>query len=211
MKKTILFTAALACAAFTAKAEVLFEDTWSTWTTAYQTAYAGGNGSLIADGSSTGGTTLGISGGFAGGVTGTELYTQFAFPTFTFTNNGNWSDVNQLILTITYGGNSNAAANASLALNGDAAQVIPADFYTRPGAVPAEDTDAFTNTYIWDITPDTDVSSLVISFTTIVPHTAISNITLTGVGAAVPEPSTYALILGGVVLGGVAIVRRRRS
>lgn len=97
------------------------------------------------------------------------------------------------------------AATVSLMTNQEYAGTVP---------MPSGDEDVYINTYLlqWDFTGIENVDSLEITFTG-VQHAQLYALQLDQgtTFSVVPEPSTYALILGGVAFAGVAFGRRRRA
>lgn len=215
MKKTLILTAALVCAAFAVNAATLV-DNWSgsSWNAANQPDFVAGSGILYSLPSSTAGTSLHVEGAYAGslqgGNAGDYFYTLFTKPLFTFSNDAGWEGVTQVKLEILYGGMA-FDNNGMLSFEGQPAYM--ADSFSRVAAEGVENDfsdEAFLNTYIWDFQVPVDLKDFVLDFSTTANHVAIFDITLSVETSAVPEPSTYALIAGGLGLATVVAIRRRR-
>lgn len=220
MKKTLILAAAFTCAAFTANAALVTTWSGSVWSYDVQENYATDLTIHAANGSSA---TLvsNVAPGPSAPMPHHHLldgifYTFASSPTLTGNISSILPGVQQIIVEITYSGNFTSAANYGLSFNGDPTVYLPLaenrNTVTLPEKeqTPAGEFTAYTQTAVWNVA-DFNLNVPIDSIQFVLPlgsHVGLIDVTVTQV---VPEPSTYALILGGLGLAGVVVARRRRA
>lgn len=212
MKKTLIFAAAIASAAFTANAATLVEEwtiaggAWSWADDAFP-----GSGTVNSDGNGNG--TLTVANGYVSQTGGNFQHLFFysghaagSNPSISLSSSELLSGVQTIYLIINFAGSFDDVPTLTFGnLSG-----ISADY--TPAPVPSGNMGGFvasTYTFGWDVSSLAG-TTFQIDFS-LPPHAAFDSVQLIQDTNAIPEPSTYALILGGVILGGVAIARRRRA
>lgn len=193
--------------AFVAQAQTVLTDAWTVagnaWTPASHPNYAT-DGIISADVGSQSGATITTSS--KAGLYTNYFYSLFTTPTFTLATSNVLADVRTISFSVTIAG----AFSSGPVLNFNASNSALSNYTFTAGAT--SDVGGFsavTNTYTWDVTGLGSSSAFNIVWA-LPNHTAIGAVTLTQDinVSAVPEPSTYAAIFGGLVLVG-AVARRR--
>lgn len=218
MKKTLILTAAFACAAFTANAALVSSWVGDVWSYAEQPNYAtdltihaagSAGGTLVSNVAPTSTNPEDPSAQLLNGV----FYSFFASPTLTGNIDTILPDLQQIIVEITYAGGLQLA-DFGLSFNGDSTVYNPFSHETialeEPVQTPIAAFDGYQYTAIWNIAA-LNLENPIDSIQFALPmgkHIGLVDITVTQV--AVPEPSTYALIAGGFGLAAVVVARRRR-
>jgi hypothetical protein len=205
-------------------AQVLVENTWSTWTSVHNTDYnnSTGTGYLTLDTTSDPGATYQISnpGKLYGG-----FYTDFYYNGVTTSSNSiestiYSSDVSAITLSVIAGGKLFPDHDDEISL---AYPVFTINSVTYAFSVPTskelapkipgqEGYDIFNFTFTLDTNAlNLEAGDLISINWDFSAHTAQTYVSLIQTqAAAVPEPATWAGIVGGLTLAGAMIVRRRR-
>lgn len=224
MKKTLILTAAFACAAFTANAAVLV-DSWGT--DAFTAALNGDfstTGNVATDNGGSGILYIATKAGLYGKeipdpeneeetiFTGGYFYSGFSpmAPTnnLQFLINDVLDGAKQITLEIIGAGaaiSTDPLLNFGSNLNLEARALDPVQGETVDTEMGKQT--LVTYTYIWDVSTFGGAADFTIDFPLTV-HNAIFEINLTQ--STVPEPSTYALFAGAFGLAAVVVARRRR-
>ncbi len=205
---------------------VTLTDAWSgpggAWTGASQTEWVSDN-LLHPDAASNNGAVLhssvrptATSSAPLGGLYDGFFYSFFSTPTLTLSTDNVLAGMDTLTLSISLGGQTSIDDVAiTLNYNPGNPALAPDTRATGPSVIassPIGDMELTTYTYTWLVGARGPSEGLSLSWN-IGVHTAISQIELTqsAASSAVPEPATYAAIVGGLVLAGVILARRRKT